>query len=473
MPFRSPPFIRVMRALLLVQIGISRPARAQASEQEVVLLPPPSRAMTLPDAIAYARAHQPAVRAALTRLAAAKADANVPRSQWLPLFTGTAQLVAATANNTTASSFTVAGVDLPRIGGTRVVADANFDPYASTLAAIGVQQEVFDFGRIAAQSAVADVFVDVEKYGAEAQTLLVDLNVEESYFAVHAARSVLKASEDAYERARVHRDMAKAKVAGGLRPTIDLTRAEADLTRFDVGRIRARGGLETAQSGFAAAVGVSDLKLDVAGEAPAPASVPPFATARAQAATRDPVLRIAVAQLHAQEATTQEISAELRPNLAMSGTFSAREGGAPPSSGDKADYAGWLPSVANWDVGLILRVPLVDWAVRARRNASLQREAVRQSQVDLARQQQTAALEQTYVNFHVAQSALVALERALEAAKANYDQADARFRAGLATTVELADAEAVRTDAEIQLALGHFEVARIRAGLGRLIAERL
>ena len=46
-----------------------------------------------------------------------------------------------------------------------------------------------------------------------------------------------------------------------------------------------------------------------------------------------------------------------------------------------------------------------------------------------------------------------------------------RFRAGLGTAVELADAEAVLADAEIQLALGVFDVARTRAAFGRAVAE--
>jgi outer membrane protein TolC len=73
----------------------------------------------------------------------------------------------------------------------------------------------------------------------------------------------------------------------------------------------------------------------------------------------------------------------------------------------------------------------------------------------------------------VARSALVAFENAVTAARANYDQADARFRAGVGTAVELADAEAVRADAEISLAMGQFDVARARAAFGRAIAEGL
>jgi outer membrane protein TolC len=64
-----------------------------------------------------------------------------------------------------------------------------------------------------------------------------------------------------------------------------------------------------------------------------------------------------------------------------------------------------------------------------------------------------------------------ALERGVEAARANYEQADARFRSGLGNAVELADAEALRTQAEINLALGRFDVARARIAFARAIAE--
>jgi outer membrane protein len=75
------------------------------------------------------------------------------------------------------------------------------------------------------------------------------------------------------------------------------------------------------------------------------------------------------------------------------------------------------------------------------------------------------------VTAQVAQVALVALRRSVDAARANYAQADARFKAGLGTSLELADAEAVRTDAEIQLAVGEYDIQRARAALARLLAE--
>ncbi|HTQ48365.1 MAG TPA: TolC family protein, partial [Polyangiaceae bacterium] len=84
-----------------------------------------------------------------------------------------------------------------------------------------------------------------------------------------------------------------------------------------------------------------------------------------------------------------------------------------------------------------------------------------------------AVVNESYVQVQVSRTALVGLQNTVVAARANYDQADARFKAGIGNAVELADAEAVRTDAEIQLALGQFELARARAAFGRAIAEGL
>jgi len=430
--------------------------------------------MSLGDAIAYARAHQPAVRTARARLAQQKAVAEVPRAQWLPRFGATAQIFGATANQTTGSYVTLDVPDLPRIGGTRATANGTWRPYASTLVGVGGTQEVFDFGRIAAQAAAEDALTAVERERGAAGMLDVTYDVEEAYFAVFAARSIVKASEDAYERTRVHRDLAKAGVNSGLRSPIELTRAEAELTKLDIGRIRARGNVATSQAVLAAAVGVPDPALDIATEPPTPAEMPSIDDAVRQAGVRDPRLRAALAQLRAEEARTRAIGAELRPDVALTATLSGRAGGAPPSgNGTPADANGFVPNVPNWDVGVVLTWPLFDGVVGARKNASRAEERVRAEEIGLVRQEDIAAVREAYVAVQVARAALPGLGRAVEAARANYDQADARFRAGMGTSVELADAEALRTDAEIQVALGQFDLARARAALGRAIAEGL
>jgi outer membrane protein TolC len=120
---------------------------------------------------------------------------------------------------------------------------------------------------------------------------------------------------------------------------------------------------------------------------------------------------------------------------------------------------------------VIFSWPLFDGTVKAREDASRAREQVRREEIATVKHAEVAQIRIAYANVVVARTAVPGLERSVEAARANYTQADARFKSGLGTSLELADAEALRTDAEIQLALGQFEVARARAELGRAIAE--
>jgi outer membrane protein TolC len=130
-----------------------------------------------------------------------------------------------------------------------------------------------------------------------------------------------------------------------------------------------------------------------------------------------------------------------------------------------------LPDVPNWDAGLILRWPLYDGIVAARQRSSSARERALLSDLEAIVQQEVAAIQRAYVGAAVARASLASLARSVEAAVANYAQAEARFKAGLGTALELADAEYLRTDAEIQLAGGQYELSRARAVLGKLLAE--
>jgi outer membrane protein len=455
---------------------VSRSANAQPARATVAELARPDptlRSFTLDEALTYARAHQPQLRSAVARVAAEQEAAEVPRAEWYPTLGATAQLFGGTANNTTGTYVAPGGgMDIPRIGGTRSVSSGTWRPYPSTIAGIGMNQELFDFGRIAARAAAADARIDIERQRSKSVLLEMTFAVQESYFAVLAAKAVLVASDEAYERSRAHRDLAKAGVDAGLRSPIEATRAEADLTRFDIGRIRARGGLATARAVLAATVGSDEEALDAGAAPQTPVDLPALEHAIELASARDPRIQEAVARLRAEEQRTRAIGAELRPELSLTGTVTGRAGGAPPSgNGEPADANGWLPNVANWDAGIVFSWPLFDGVISARKNASRSLEEVRRQELLVVRTQEIAIIRQAYVAVDVARTALPGLQRAVEAARANYAQADARFRAGLGTSVELADAEGLRTDAEIQVALGQFQLARARSQFGRAISE--
>ena len=434
---------------------------------------PPAPAMNLADAMRYALDHQPQIRSALAELAARKSEARIPRAGWYPQVGATAQIFAGTTNNSTGLFLNVPEVDLPRIGGTRS-AGTSWSPTPSTLAGVSVDQEIYDFGRIAAQAAVADALSEVARVGVEASRLDIELNVEESYHGVLASHDVVTATEEAYRRAVTHRDYAQAGTTSGMRPPIDLTRAQAEVALLEVQRIRAQSGVREARSALAAAIGSDAVEVDAVplteGQQPTPA----FDEAMRKAARQNPMILAALARIDAQRETTRAISRELLPNLFASAGLSGRAGGATSSSGIPGDVPvgdGWLPDVFNWHIAAVLQWNLFDATVLARRDAAHSREAVSRADLAVARNVLGLAVERAYLDLVAALNVLPGLVQSVDAAVANQNQADARFKAGLGTIIELADADTLLTHAQLEMAIGKFTIARTRASLARVVAE--
>ena len=429
-----------------------------------------SRRMSLDEARAFARSHHLRLVAARQRLVAAERDADVPGAQWLPRLGAMAQVVGSTTNNSTSTILATSAVDLPRIGATKVDATADFQPYPSTGAALGVRQQLFDFGRIAAERNAAVLAGEVERFRVGGASLDVDFGVEQSFFAVLAAVAIESASRAAHDRAAQHRDLARANVASGMRPPIELTRAEADVARYEAGMMRAKASVHIARSVFAVAVGVDEMELDATGTAGELTPLPPLATALGMASLSPSVLE-GRARVEAQRAETTRLEAQTRPNISATASISGRAGGAAPSSGPVPYGDGWLPTVPNYNAGVVFTWPILEPTWDRRADASRAREQALVSDADFGLRNQRGVIVVAYHDAEASSQTLGALQRGADAARANYEQAENRFRVGLGTSTELADAQELRTDAEIQLAMGRFQLARTRAALERVVAE--
>lgn len=423
--------------------------------------------MTLTEALVYSRGHQPEIRQALAEIASREAEARVPRAGWLPRASMQAQWLVGTNNTTTSSYINVHGVEIPRVSSTPVTANTNWTPSPSAVVAATVSQQIFDFGRLAAQTAVADALTDVARAGAATVQLDSELRVEEGFNAVLAAKHILTATQQAYKRAEAHSRLADTGVRSGMRPPIERTRAQADLAQAEVQRTRAEAGLTTAQAGLAAAVGSSELVLDAAELLPTERPFPGLEEALRLADEYSPEVVAALARLRASSAETSALTRELLPNVYFSGSLWGNAGGAPVNNVEPPVGGGWLPSVGNYSLSLVLQWNLLDPVMLARRSASRSREHVEQAAINVTRREIVLTVQRSYLDLRAAQKTLPGLMARVVASKANLDQAEARFRAGLGNIVELTDAEALLVTSELELAVGQFIVARAAAQLAR------
>ncbi len=299
----------------------------------------------------------------------------------------------------------------------------------------------------------------------------IELDVKQSFFAVQAAQALGDAAQAARDRAVAHRDMAAAAIKNGVRPPVDLAREEAELQRFEVELDNARSSLVLAQSELAAAVGSDRAGIDVTPE-PEEVVASQWPALPDEIVEREPELMAVRARIKAQQARSDALGAERLPALWLSGAFSARQGGATPSAGPADRYNGFLPSLANWDVGLVLSWSVFDQVATARVNAARADECVLAAHLTVATQVQKARLRQAFNEVELARRTIPALERALETARENHRQAEARFRAGLGTTVDLGDAEQLLTAAEDGIVVGRLRWAQAKAVYDRLLAVR-
>ncbi|HTR53095.1 MAG TPA: TolC family protein, partial [Kofleriaceae bacterium] len=402
---------------------------------------PAPRKMSLREAIAYARAHQPSLAAARARVEVAREEAQLPRAaRETPRIVAGAEVVVGSNNNSTASYGGPLGFDIARIGGTPAYTDESWTPYGSTLVGAGLRQEIYDFGRLAAQAEALDLFARAASEDAALADLDLVLLVEESFYAVDGAHAVQRAAEAAVQRSTAHRDLAKAGVDAKLRPPVDLTRAEADLARFEVDRIRAVGAVTTSQAVLAAAIGAPDAAIDTGADDVSYTSALPIDSLMRELDQREPSLRAARDSLNAQQALTRSIERELAPDIELSADITGRAGGATVTTAGASNPAGagFIPSLPNYNGMVVLSWPVFDRTVNVRAATSRRVERVRAAELDAERERLRGVATQAYVDLQVAQSALPALQRSLDAARANEGQVDARFKAGLSTAVELA-----------------------------------
>lgn len=450
-----------MKWLAFVAVGlIASPALAQV---------PVTQTLTLKQAVAYARDHQPSLLAARARVEVARARARLPEAAKAIRVGAAAEMLGGTNNNTTASYATLGFLDVARIGGTPANAPVSWSPQASTIAGVSAHKELYDFGRLDLLTDSYEAEAKAAGETAQAAALDLDLLVENSFYAVLGAKAVLAASQAAVTRATTHRDFARARVNAQLMPPIELARAEADLARYEVDRVRATGSLATARAVLAAAIGMAAPAVD-AGADDLPIAEP-AREALTDVELHAPELRAASDQLAAQQLMTRAIHAEMRPDLAISAELTGRAGGADVAANPGPTGNGFLPDVPNWDALVVFTWPLYDRVVSARAETSAQLERVRSAELAQIQEQLRAVAERAFVELDVERAAQPALQRAVDAAQANHDQAEARFDGGLGTAVELSDAEALLTDAQIQLAVGQFQLSRARAQLARVLAE--
>jgi outer membrane protein len=412
--------------------------------------------LTLSQAVEGALRNYPSIRVSQEQINAAAAGIQLARTAYLPRVDVLAEANRATRNN-------VFGLLLPQsvipsMSGP-VLGTNNFGTaWGSAIGAL-VTWEPFDFGSRRASVDAATAARTQSEAVLKRTQFDVTVAAADAYVTLVAAQETVRAAQAGVDRAEVLSRTIGALVNAQLRPGADVSRAQAELAAARTQLIQAEQAVEVGRANLSQFVGGEPAQITVS--APNLLRLPPEQTV-AQADTATNPLSVE------QNAVVEQLKSQLRilersyfPRFFLQGSAYSRGTGADVNGTNLGGLNGLAPTTQDYALGFTVTFPVTD-------RASIQAREAGQSaniRAETARYQQIAADLKARWNVAVATlrgARNVAANTPVQvaAARAATEQATARYQAGLGNIDEVAEAQRLLAQAEIDDALARLGVWR-------------
>lgn len=415
-----------------------------------------STSLSLGQAVETAVKNYPSVRVSREEANAAAAGIQLARTAYLPRVDTLAQVNRATRNN-------VFGMLLPQsivapISGPVIGSNNTGSVWGSAVGGL-VSWEPFDFGQREANVAVANAARAQSEATLKRTEFEIAVATADAYLTLAAAQETVQAAQAGVDRAEVILRVTDALAGAQLRPGADTSRASAELAAARTQMIRAQQAVAIARATVAQFVGVQPAEVAIA--APQLLQLPPEQAVPPLDPPRNP---IALEQNAVIERTRAELHALERsyfPRFYAQLSAYARGTGAETDGARLGGFNGLAPTVQNAGVGFSVTFPIFDLpAIHAK-------EAVQSAKIRAA----SARFEQIAVELRAQWNRAVATLQGsrqiaantpvqVSAARAATQQATARYEAGLGAIDQVAEAQRLLTQAEIDDALARLGVWR-------------
>jgi outer membrane protein len=261
------------------------------------------------------------------------------------------------------------------------------------------------------------------------------------------------------ERARVLNEVVTAQANAGLRPGADAARTRAELAAAETQLIQAEEIAAVAKVALSQLLGIDTAQVSLA--AGPLLAAPPGAPAPAPQLEQHPVAQEQNAAIEESRAREHALARSYFPRFNLQGSSYARGTGARMDGSTAGGLTGLGPNFQNWALGMTVYFPAFDLAsLRARERAEAHRERAETEQYNRVLQDLQGGLWKARAQLDGARRVAANTPIQLEAARTAEQQASARYKAGLGTVVEVAEAQRLLTQAEIDDALARLSIWR-------------
>lgn len=403
---------------------------------------------TLEEALAYAADHYPTVRASLEQVNAATAGVTVARAGYLPRLDSLWQTNRATTNNITGLLLPQSVV--PSITGPPLAAASGQSVWGTAAGAL-VSWEPFDFGLRHATVSSAEAAVSRARADEALTRLDVQGAVGAAYLAVMAAERAVAVTQADVDRRDVLARAAHTLVDNQLRPGAEASRADAERAAARTRSIQARESLALARATLTRVLGVTTGGVAIDSNALLSA-LPSADTTTSTAVSAHPLAEVRHAAVDVARAQEDVLARTDLPRVYVQSSVFARGSGADPNGALHAGADGLGFDRANWAAGVQVMFPnLFDFAsLKARKAASAASTRAETARYDEALLIVTSQQQAAAAMVEAARAVAANTPVQLAAAQQSEAQASARYQAGLASIVEVADAQSLLAQAEFQ-----------------------
>ena len=425
------------------------------------MMPAQEPTLTLAQAVENSLKNYPSIRVSQEQINAAAAAIQLARTAYLPRVDALAQVNRATRNN-------VFGLLLPQsvipsMSGP-VIGSNNFGSVWGSAVGGLITWEPFDFGLRSANVAIASATRTQSEATVKKTQFEVTVAAADAYLTLFAAEETVRAAQAGVDRAGVVVKTITAQVNAQLRPGADQSRAEAELAAARTQFIQAEQAIEVSRATLSQFIGTDPSHISlVAGRL---VQLPPEQAAPALDTAANPVMVEQNAAIEQARAQLRALERSYFPKFYLQGATYARGTGAETNGERLGGLNGLAPNFQNYALGFSVTFPIFDLpALRAReaaQNATIRSQAARSEQiaVDLKAQWNRAV-----ATLNAARRIAANTPVQVSAARNAVQQATARYQAGLGNIDEVAEAQRLLTQGEIDDVLARLSVWRGLLGI--------
>jgi outer membrane protein TolC len=309
--------------------------------------------------------------------------------------------------------------------------------FNSYLTGVNLNQNIFDFGKTAAQVKVQRLTYGSSLSDLETASEQIIFNVKQTYYGVLQAKRNRDVSEETVKQFEQHLEQAKGFYEVGTHPKFDVTKAEVDMSNSKLNLITAKNAVRVAVANLNNAIGVPDApEYGIEDNLSSKKYEITFEDGISKAYQNRPDLKSIVAKRQAAESSVE---------LAKKGYFPVLTGTA------GYDYAGnAFPLARGWNIGATFSFPIF--------NGFLTKYQVEESKANLnvlraneesLKQTIFLDVQQAYLNLKDAEEKIPTAELTVKQAQENLEIANGRYAAGVGNPIEVTDAEVSMANAKL------------------------